>query len=45
MKKTLGRDLGLYSVFMISIGAMVGSGIFVLPILAWPDTLVGQQSS
>ncbi|MFB6352406.1 MAG: amino acid permease, partial [Bradymonadaceae bacterium] len=34
MAKTLERDLGLYSVFTISIGAMIGSGIFVLPALA-----------
>ena len=27
----LKRDLGLYAVFTISLGAMVGSGIFVLP--------------
>lgn len=30
----LRRGLGLYSVFSISIGAMIGSGIFVLPGLA-----------
>ncbi|MFB6104633.1 MAG: amino acid permease [Halobacteriaceae archaeon] len=34
MAKTLERDLGLYATFTISIGAMVGSGIFVLPGLA-----------
>jgi len=34
MVKTLERDLGLYATFTISIGAMVGSGIFVLPGLA-----------
>ena len=31
----LKRDLGLYAVFTISLGAMVGSGIFVLPGLAF----------
>ncbi|SFG83943.1 Amino acid transporter [Halopelagius inordinatus] len=34
MQKSLERDLGLYSVLAISIGAMVGSGIFILPALA-----------
>jgi amino acid transporter/nucleotide-binding universal stress UspA family protein len=34
MAKGLERDLGLYAVFTISIGAMIGSGIFVLPGLA-----------
>jgi amino acid transporter/nucleotide-binding universal stress UspA family protein len=34
MGKELERDLGLPSVFAISIGAMVGSGIFILPGLA-----------
>ena len=34
MAKKLERDLGLYSVITISIGAMIGSGIFVLPALA-----------
>jgi amino acid transporter len=34
MAKTLERDLGLGSVVAISIGAMVGSGIFILPALA-----------
>lgn len=32
---TLRRSLGLYAVLTISIGAMVGSGIFVLPGLAF----------
>lgn len=32
--KELERDLGLLSVLAISIGAMVGSGIFILPALA-----------
>jgi len=32
--KDLERDLGLYATITISIGAMVGSGIFVLPGLA-----------
>ncbi|MFB6068725.1 MAG: amino acid permease [Halobacterium sp.] len=31
---TLERDLGLYATLTVSIGAMVGSGIFVLPGLA-----------
>ena len=31
----LERDLGLYSTIMISMGAMIGSGIFVLPGLAF----------
>jgi amino acid transporter/nucleotide-binding universal stress UspA family protein len=34
MSKELERDLGLYATITISIGAMVGSGIFVLPGLA-----------
>ena len=34
MAKGLERILGLYAVFTISIGAMIGSGIFVLPGLA-----------
>lgn len=34
MTKKLGRDLGLYAVFTVSVGAMIGSGIFVLPGLA-----------
>jgi amino acid transporter len=34
MAKRLERDLGLASVFAISIGAMIGSGIFILPALA-----------
>jgi amino acid transporter len=34
MTKELERDLGLWSVMAISIGAMVGSGIFILPALA-----------
>ena len=32
---TLRRSLGLYAVLTISIGAMIGSGIFVLPGLAF----------
>ncbi len=32
---TLHRTLGLYAVFTISIGAMIGSGIFVLPGIAF----------
>ncbi|MBB6645428.1 amino acid permease [Halobellus ruber] len=34
MTKELERDLGLPSVLAISIGAMIGSGIFILPALA-----------
>ena len=34
MGKELERDLGLPAVTAISIGAMVGSGIFILPGLA-----------
>ena len=32
---TLSRTLGLYALLTISIGAMIGSGIFVLPGLAF----------
>ncbi|MFC3476674.1 amino acid permease [Halobacterium litoreum] len=32
--KELERDLGLGAVFAISVGAMIGSGIFILPALA-----------
>ena len=32
--RSLERDLGLYAVVTISVGAMIGSGIFVLPGLA-----------
>ncbi|WP_134669176.1 amino acid permease [Halorussus marinus] len=34
MGKELERDLGLFAVIAISIGAMIGSGIFILPALA-----------
>jgi amino acid transporter len=34
MTKELERDLGLFAVIAISVGAMVGSGIFILPGLA-----------
>ena len=34
MSRELERDLGLSSVIAISVGAMVGSGIFILPALA-----------
>ncbi|GGL63353.1 APC family permease [Halocalculus aciditolerans] len=34
MPKDLERDLGLYATLTVSVGAMVGSGIFVLPGLA-----------
>lgn len=33
-RRSLERDLGLYAVVTISVGAMIGSGIFVLPGLA-----------
>jgi amino acid permease len=33
MKNDLERDLGLYATVTISMGAMIGSGIFVLPAL------------
>lgn len=35
MPAQLQRHLGLYAVFAVSIGAMIGSGIFVLPGLAF----------
>jgi amino acid transporter len=35
MGRTLERDLGLPAVVAISMGAMVGSGIFILPALAY----------
>ncbi|MCO8255735.1 universal stress protein [Haladaptatus sp. AB618] len=38
MAKNLERDLGLYATITISIGAMIGSGIFVLPGLAAAKT-------
>lgn len=38
MPKSLERDLGLYATITISIGAMIGSGIFVLPGLAAKKT-------
>ena len=38
LPKTLERDLGLYATITISIGAMIGSGIFVLPGLAAKKT-------
>ncbi|QIO24512.1 APC family permease [Haloarcula sp. JP-L23] len=41
MPKDLERDLGLLSVTAISIGAMVGSGIFILPALAVKDAGAG----
>jgi len=37
MPKELERDLGLLAVLAISIGAMVGSGIFILPGLAMSE--------
>lgn len=39
MSKKLGRDLGLFAVITVSIGAMIGSGIFVLPGIA--STIAG----
>ncbi|MDS0277499.1 APC family permease [Halomicroarcula sp. S1AR25-4] len=41
MPKDLERDLGLPSVVAISIGAMVGSGIFILPALAVKEAGAG----
>ncbi len=41
MEKDLERDLGLLSVVAISIGAMVGSGIFILPALAVKEAGAG----
>ena len=41
MPKGLERDLGLLSVLAISIGAMVGSGIFILPALAVKEAGAG----
>jgi len=38
MPKALERDLGLYATITVSIGAMIGSGIFVLPGLAAKKT-------
>ena len=38
MSKDLERDLGLYATITVSIGAMIGSGIFVLPGLAAKKT-------
>ena len=35
MAHDLQRDLGLYTIVMISMGAMIGSGIFVLPALGF----------
>ncbi len=35
MSEDLQRDLGLYTTVMISMGAMIGSGIFVLPALGF----------
>jgi len=37
MSEDLERDLGLYSVVTISMGAMIGSGIFVLPALGFKE--------
>lgn len=37
MPKELERDLGLFSVLAISVGAMIGSGIFILPAVAVKD--------
>lgn len=38
MPKHLERDLGLYATITVSIGAMIGSGLFVLPGLAAAKT-------
>ena len=37
MTKELERDLGLFAVIAISMGAMIGSGIFILPGLAMAE--------
>ena len=37
MSKELERDLGLFAVIAISMGAMIGSGIFILPGLAMAE--------
>jgi amino acid transporter len=37
MPKDLERDLGLSAVIAISMGAMIGSGIFILPGLAMAE--------
>ncbi len=37
MTDTLRRSLGLYPTLMISIGAMIGSGIFVLPAIGFDE--------
>jgi len=37
MPKDLERDLGLVAVVAISMGAMIGSGIFILPGLAMAE--------
>jgi len=34
---SLDRSLGLYPTLMISIGAMIGSGIFVLPAIGFVE--------
>jgi basic amino acid/polyamine antiporter, APA family len=36
--KTLRRDLSLFDVFCIASGAMISSGIFVLPVIAYQQT-------
>ncbi len=38
MSEDLERDLGLYSAVTISMGAMIGSGIFVLPAVGFKET-------
>ena len=35
VSETLERKLGLFSVIIISLSAMIGSGLFVLPALAY----------
>lgn len=37
-RQELERDLGLYSVFAVATGAMIGSGIFILPGLAMAES-------
>ena len=38
MEEKLRKDLGLLGVFCIASGAMISSGIFILPALAYIET-------
>lgn len=44
MPSGLKRDLGLPETFAIAVGAMIGSGIFVLPGVAHTDAGAGPQA-